>query len=242
MKRKSLISKIENYVREVMAGQNGTLTIAHDISHVQRVRKWALEIAGAEKYPNPEMVEIAALLHDIGLTRLKENDDRTKHGAVSAEMAGEFLRSNSDLNAEEIGIISDAILHHSLPPSIVQEHLREVGEKGKLVEILRDADIMDAVGVVGIVRGIASHYYLPEYDPENIRGDFWGMSANKYRSLPPVQTIVDQLNQQTGYLGNFHTATARNLAGPLIAYMREFVLQLEREVNHVAEGEYIPNR
>jgi len=56
-----LISKTENYAREVMSQQEGIMMLAHDFKHVDRVRNWALVIADAERFPNMEMVEVTAL-------------------------------------------------------------------------------------------------------------------------------------------------------------------------------------
>ncbi len=45
-----------------------------------------------------------------------------------------------------------------------------------------------------------------------------------------VKTIIDQVNQQIRYYDILHTRTARQIAAPLVRYMQDYVLQLEREI------------
>jgi hypothetical protein len=98
------IQQIEEYVRQTMAGVAGSdLEIGHDFKHVDRVRRWALEIAEEEGYADLERVEAAALLHD--------------------------------------------------------------------------ADILDMLGAVGVMRAFTSKYTLPEHDPQNVKGETWEMAA-----------------------------------------------------------------
>ena len=56
------IQQIEIYVKGLKIKE-----ASHGFKHVKRVRNWALLIAKKEGYKDLEMVEAAALLHDIGL-------------------------------------------------------------------------------------------------------------------------------------------------------------------------------
>jgi uncharacterized protein len=240
----NLVTRTEQYVRETMSLIDSTLTIAHDFKHVDRVRNLALTIARGERYPHLEILEVTALLHDIGLVQVsdgKDQKDRSTlppHGPVGAEIAAKFLRDNS-LWAEDIDLIADAIRHHSDPPLVMAEHLKTAGERGKLMAILTDADMTDALGAVGIMRAFTSKYFLPEYDPANIKGIAWSLSDEEYRArfavhpgqaVVPVNYIIDQINQQIRYYDGLHTDTARKLAAPLVQFMKDFVLQLESEI------------
>lgn len=211
-----------------MVQQEGTMTIAHDFKHIDRVRNWALVIADAERFPNLEIVEVTALLHDIGLSHLNEGDERKEHGPLGAEIAKTYLRANSSLSAEQIDQIADAVYYHSLHPEAVLEHLQALGEKGKLLEIVRDADNMDALGAIGLMRAFTSKYFLPDYIPASIKGNNWGLTSG----FQPVNNIMDQINQQLRYYDNLHTITAKNLGQPLVEYMKDFVMQLEYEIDY----------
>ena len=243
MNRNDLILRTEEYVRETMAPREGILMITHDFKHVDRVRNWVLVIAGKESFTNLEIVEVTALLHDIGLAGMKAGEQRKGHGPLGAEIAVKYLRDNSSLTTEDIAWIADVIRYHSSSPSMVEEHLRSLGDKGKLLEIIRDGDNLDALGAVGLMRAFTAQYYLPEYDPLNIKGDAWALSSSEFQKrfgiepkegLAPVNTIIDQISQQIGHYDNLHTRTARNLATPLVHFMKSFVLQLEHEIAHRA--------
>ena len=148
------IQQIESYVRQSMSTVTAPdLRIAHDFKHVDRVRGWALCIASSEAIQDLELVEATALLHDIGLTRV-EVEQRSQHAQVGAEIAAQFLREHQLFSEEEIGIITDAIRCHSSPC-----------DGGALGEILRDADKLDALGAVGIMRAFTSKYTLSRNTP-----------------------------------------------------------------------------
>lgn len=43
---------------------------------------------------------------------------------------------------------------------------------------------------------------------------------------------MDQINQHIRSYNNLHTITAKNLGQPLVKYMKDFVIQLERDIDH----------
>lgn len=226
-----IIKAVEDYVRRAMTG-----VVAHDFKHVDRVRRWALQIAKEEGFEDLEMVEIAALLHDIGLPQVDEDSERSRHGSLGAEIAESFLKENTTIAEEQIEQITLAIRHHCSPPSLVADLLRTIGEKGRLIAIIRDADTMDAIGAVGLMRAFTSKAAKPEYDPENFKGDTWGLSGIEFderfaQGLGIGETIIDQINFQISYYDNLNTGTARRLAKPLVDFMKEYVVQLKHEIN-----------
>ena len=221
----SAIDRIERYVRETMGQtQDPHLRLAHDYKHVDRVRRWALRIAEEEGYSELLLAEAAALLHDIGLAHLAPGIPRSQHGAVGAEVAARYLRQEGSLSETERGTIVEAVGCHNV-----------LGCGGTLAAILRDADMLDALGAVGIMRAFVSKYAQPEYDPANVRGETWGLTTRDYdrrfatgEGIGP--TIVDQINFQISFAGNLSTESAQRAAVPLVAHMRGFLLQLEHEV------------
>ncbi len=209
------ICQIEGYAQEIM----NRCEAAHDYKHVDRVRRWAVRIAEAEGYQHTDLVQTAALLHDIGLV-----DGRTGHGPRGAEMAAQFLRENGLFSAPEIKEIAMAIGNHT-----------SLDGEGTLDVILRDADILDLLGPVGIMRAFTSKAAQPEYRPDNVKGDTWGITAvevtTRFTSGQGVgHTIVDQLNFQISCYENLYTTAAQEWARPLQAYMRSFLCELESQV------------
>ena len=226
------IKQVEDYVKATMTG-----AVAHDFKHADRVRHWALRIAEEEGYEDLEIVEVAALLHDIGLPSVDEERERDKHGQVGAEIAGRFLKEKFPLTKEQIEQITSAIRHHCSPPSLVTDLLNDMGEKGRLIGIIRDADMMDVIGAVGLMRAFTSKAVKPEYDPGNIKGDTWGLSSREFderfaEGLGIGEAIIDQINFQMSCYDNLTTEAAKRLAWPLVEFMKEYIAQLEHEINN----------
>jgi uncharacterized protein len=217
------IQPIEQFVRNVMAHPvHPAMMVAHEFEHVDRVRRWALHIAHNEGFPDQDVVEAAALLHDVGLAVVAE---RRQHASVGAEMATQFLHGLQLFTDREIEAITEAIRHHSA-----------LEGAGQLGAILRDADMLDMFGAVGIMRAFTSKYNLPPYDPANVRGETWNLSAADFTHRFSAGTgvgshIVDQINFQISCYSNLQTTTARRIAKPLIAFMQAFLAQLEAESN-----------
>ena len=215
--------RIEDHVRRTRAGvAGGDLAIGHDLKHVDRVRRWALFIAGGEGFPDQELLASAALLHDVGLAHVVE---RSQHAAVGAEVAAQFLQEEGLFAAEERAAIVDAVRHHNA-----------LGDLRPLATLVRDADILDVLGAVGVMRAFTTKYALPEYDPRNVKGETWQMTARdvdrRFAEGRGVGAhIVDQINFQASCYENLRTATAKRAAAPLVAYMRAFLIQLESEID-----------
>ena len=65
---------------------------------------------------------------------------------------------------------ADAIRHRSDPPLATAEYLKQLKDRAGLFKILRNADVTDATGAVGLMRAFTSKSFLPEYDPGDIKG------------------------------------------------------------------------
>lgn len=227
-----IVRLAEEAAREALKGQVG-----HDFSHVDRVRHWALQIASAEGYPDLEMVEVTALLHDIGRglrgsgqpegTQAEMASPRTNHGELGAQMAGDLLRRWDACDPEVVIEVTQAIRLHS----VMEE------SDSLLAAILRDADMLDSLGAAGLMRAFTSKAGVPEYDPEDVRGKTWGLGRHEWDARFDAgqgvgRFISDQVNFQIHFHENLNTASARRIADPLVEYMRGFLLQLESEVSH----------
>lgn len=222
------IQQIEAYAEQMLAGPFvvEAFRIAHDLLHVRRVYANTMRLAQAEGYPHLDRVAAAALLHDIGLPVV---DKRGDHPRVGAELAAQFLRENELFAPDEIAEICEAIVHHG----------RLDGDT-PLINILRDADILDLLGTVGIMRAFTSKAHLPVYDPAHPRGETWGITAAEFTQrfqagLGMGSTILDQINFQLSCYENLNTATAKEWGGPLRDTMRQFVIQFAREASRYLE-------
>lgn len=217
----SIITQIEDYVKETMASYcNPDLKIAHDFSHVDRVRRWAVRFAQAEGGFEREVVEATALLHDVGLSFVEHARD---HARVGAEIADKYLCEQAFFAPVTNQAIVEAIACHS-----------SLSGGGALGALLRDADMMDLFGAIGISRALTSKYMKPMYEQTAVKGTTWGYTAPQFTErfqagLGAGNTIVDQLNFHISCYENLTTKTAKQLAKPLVAVVRAFVQQLEVE-------------
>ena len=131
-----LIRQVAAAARELMAGQQA----GHGIDHVQRVVTLARQIH-IEAGGDPQIIELAAWLHDVGDAKFHDGKER------SAEFAGEILGelSAGQATIEHVCNIVDNISYRK------GVHPDALTLEGKVVQ---DADRLDALGAVGIVRTI----------------------------------------------------------------------------------------
>ena len=202
---------------------NPDLRLAHDYAHVDRVRHWAVRIAHGEGYPHREFVEGAALLHDIGLAFVT---DRKDHAAAGAAHADAYLQAHTDYPPPVIAAIAEAIRTHS-----------GLTGGGDLGAMLRDADMLDLFGPVGIMRACVAQYATQPYDPEAIKGTTWGCTSAQFtqrftngHGVGP--TIMDSLNFHISCGENLSTATAKALAMPLLAYTQAYIREFAAQVGN----------
>jgi len=114
----------------------------HGWPHVERVLGLALKLA--EKYYDRidlEALVVAVLLHDIG--RRFEEDYGQHHAVISASLARRILVAMS-YSEEFVEKVEQIILSHSFSLKNKAETLE--------AKILSDADKLDAIGAIGVVR------------------------------------------------------------------------------------------
>lgn len=221
---KTKIEMIESYVKQLMdTVVSLDLRIAHDFKHVGRVRGWALCIARDEGL-DLELVEAAALLHDIGLTSVKV-EQRGKHAQIGADLARLFLGKQRLFTDGETEAVVEAIRFHSSPAG-----------GGVIGQVLRDADKLDAMGAVGLMRAFTPKYAKAEYDPQNAKGSTWQMTMGEFERRFSEgkgigDYILDQVNFQISFYDELSTETAKRIGKPLLDFMKAYVVQLDYEIH-----------
>lgn len=131
----SIVKVVEELVKSVMSSDP-----VHGYPHVERVRRLALSIASNYPGVDMEVVEVAALLHDIGRNAPPTEGD---HAARSARVAKVLLEALG-LPAGKVELVVEAISTHS--------YSRGKEPVSTEAKILSDADKLDALGAVGIAR------------------------------------------------------------------------------------------
>lgn len=131
-----IIRSTINYIEDLFRGNAG----GHDAAHSLRVYRNAMMIAEKEEKADPEIVALAALLHDA-------DDHKLFHTENNANVRS-FLAENR-VSEEKIDQICTAINSVSFS--------RNRGKTPETLEgkIVQDADRLDALGAIGIARTFA---------------------------------------------------------------------------------------
>jgi len=138
--------KILTLIRD-FALKNSEKDDIHGFSHVERVYNLCLEFGKTLK-ANLKILQIAALLHDIGRIHEKTNiKNKKNHAELSAKIASEFLASlGISISQEESNQIIHCIRSHSFSNKSNPRTLE--------AKILSDVDKLDALGAIGLYRTI----------------------------------------------------------------------------------------
>lgn len=124
------------------------------LAHVRRVLRLAEDI-GAELAYDRHAFAIAAYLHDWGaFPRYRQTG--VGHALRSRQVAETEILPRMDLTDEQVGLILDAIERHDY------RDLRPVFSVEAL--LLREADFLDFLGVIGVVREYTGELAPGPYD------------------------------------------------------------------------------
>ena len=194
--------------------------LAHDAEHVLRVHTWALRLA-PEAGADPDLAGAAALVHDLVFVP-KDGADRATGGERSAAAAPAVL-AEAGYDPTEIAVIAEAVRTSSW-----SRGLAPTCPEGA---VLQDADRLDALGAIGLLRTAAcgQHMSRPDrpgrfYDPED-------PLATGGRTLDDRRQVVDHLPAKLLRLAaGMHTPTAQAEAARRHAWLAAFTAELAAEL------------
>lgn len=167
----------------------------HDWFHVERVYKNSLLIATQEEC-DLNIVKLAALLHDIADSKFHNGDE-----TIGPKVAREFLESQK-ASEEVISHVVNIIENISFKGGNFEKKFTS-----KELEIVQDADRLDALGAIGIARtfnygGFKNRpLYLPDTAP-NLH-----MTKEEYKNseaptlnhfYEKLLLLKDKMNTETG--------------------------------------------
>ena len=135
---KTILEDLKREVQKRFKKSKGS----HDWEHTERVFTLCQRIGKKEK-ANRTILEIAAILHDIGRTAEDRSKGKIDHAAQGAIMARKIL-SSYHLSDQEVEAIIHCIATHRFRGHQIPQ--------SKEAKILYDADKLDAIGAVGIGR------------------------------------------------------------------------------------------
>ena len=210
----TLITACISFVKTTLSGAEG----GHDWFHIERVWKNARLIAAKEQC-DLEVVELAALLHDIADSKFHDGDEE-----IGPRKAKEYLESQN-LDAEKIAHVIAIIENVSFKGG----HNLRTHESIEL-DIVQDADRLDAIGAIGIARtfnygGFKNRaLFDPEIEP-NLK-----MTKEEYKksSAPTINHFYEKLLLLKDLM---NTKTGKSIALERHRYMEGFLNQFFAEWN-----------
>ena len=215
MTSESSLQIIENaisFVKKELENAEG----GHDWFHIERVYKNSVLITSEEK-ADPLIVALGALLHDIADSKFHNGDE-----TVGPKVAREFLLTQ-DLPEEHITHIVKIIENISFKGGNKPSEF-----KSKELEIVQDADRLDALGAIGIARTFNYGGFKNRtlYNPD-IRPNL-NMTPFEYKAseAPTINHFYEKLLLLKDLM---NTKTGKRIAQERHVYMENFLAQFYAE-------------
>lgn len=215
MNKAQIIANTEAFVKETLKNAEG----GHDWFHILRVWNNAKLIAKTENV-NTFIVELGALLHDIADSKFHNGDE-----TVGPKIARKFLK-NEGVSEEIIIHIENIIKFISFKQSLTSEEKFTTPE----LNVIQDADRLDAIGAIGIARcfNYGGFKNRPLYNPEITPN--LNMSKEEYKKseAPTINHFYEKLLLLKDRM---NTSTGKQIAEERHVYMETFLQQFYDEWN-----------
>ncbi len=190
--RETLINNTVDFVKQTLANAEG----GHDWWHIYRVWQLSKQIASKEENVDMLIVELGALLHDIADSKFHDGDEE-----IGPRLATEFLKQEN---------VEDSVVEHVV--NIIQNiSFKNSFDKqtfsSKELDIVQDADRLDAIGAIGIARtfNYGGHKGRTLYDPAIKPEENLNKETYKKSTAPTINhfyekllLLKDKMNTKTG--------------------------------------------
>ena len=210
-------SQIESciaFVKMTLAGAEG----GHDWFHIERVWKNAKLIASGEEC-DLEVVELAALLHDIADSKFHGGDEE-----IGPKKAREYL-TTAGIGSRKVNQIVAIIENVSFKGGHNTRNHSSIE-----LDIVQDADRLDAIGAIGIARTFNYGGFKNRaiYDP-SIAPNL-NMSKEEYKksTAPTINHFYEKLLLLKDLM---NTESGKRIAEQRHQYMEGFLNQFYNEWN-----------
>ena len=214
MTNNQLIEKTKSFVKATLANAEG----GHDWFHTLRVYNNAILISKDEKV-DEFIVALGALLHDIADSKFEDGDE-----TVGPKIAREFLFKHN---------VDSLVIEHVI--NIIENISFKGGNEAQQfksgeLDVIQDADRLDAIGAVGIARcfnygGFKNRaIYNPEIEPN------LNMSKEEYKksTSPTINHFYEKLLLLKDRM---NTKTGKQLAENRHQFMEGYLNQFYAEWN-----------
>ena len=207
-----LISKTILFVRNQLQNAEG----GHDWFHIERVYKNAIAISENEKC-NKTIVQLGALLHDIADSKFHNGDE-----SIGPKIARTFLESEK-VDAETINHVINIIENISFKGGNFEKKFNSIE-----LEIVQDADRLDAIGAIGIARtfNYGGFKNRPLYDPAVSPNLHMSKEEYKNSEAPTINHFYEKLLLLKDKM---NTETGKKIAQQRHRFMETFLSQFYAE-------------
>lgn len=210
----NLIQKTILFVKQQLHGAEG----GHDWFHIERVFRNATSIAEGENC-NMLVVQLGALLHDVADSKFHNGDE-----TIGPKVARDFLEREG-VDEETITHVIAIIENISFKGGIFEKKFSSIE-----LDIVQDADRLDAIGAIGIAR--AFNYggfknralHDPAIEPK------MNQTKEEYKKST-APTITHFYEKLLLLKDRMNTETGKKLAEGRHKYMEDFLSQFYAEWN-----------
>ena len=215
MTENQLIETTKIFVKETLKHAEG----GHDWFHTERVYKNALLISKTEAV-DIFVVQLGALLHDIADSKFHDGDE-----TLGLQMAREFLFKRN-VDSSVIEHVVNIIKHISFKNSLDGKS----SFTSKELEVIQDADRLDAIGAIGIARcfNYGGFKNRPLYDPSIPPNSNMTKEDYKTSSSPTLNHFYEKLLLLKDKM---NTKTGKQIAQNRHQFMELYIKQFYAEWN-----------
>lgn len=198
---------------------------AHNIDHVMRVYNLCKIISVTEDDVDMNILEPAALLHDIART-IESNDTSgdIDHAVLGSQMAVEILE-DLGYQENEIKRIQHCILTHRYRTGYIPQTIE--------AKILFDSDKLDVIGSVGITRTFMLAGQFGQRIGSNFSDDYMNSNIVENGRIKDVSKHSPMMEYEYKFKkipSKLFTQKGREIGNTRLDFMKEFFERLEKEI------------
>ncbi len=210
----SIITNTIDFVKQTLKNAEG----GHDWWHIFRVWNNTKLILKSEK-ANTLVCELGALLHDIADHKFHDGDEEK-----GVNMAKVFLQDQK-LDSKIIEAVLDIIKNISFSKNIESNEAKSIE-----LEIVQDADRLDAIGAIGIARAFNYGGFKNRkmYDPDIKAKNYTSTKEYVKSDAPTINHFYEKLLLLKDLM---NTETGKEIANQRHNYMQDFLNQFYKEWN-----------
>ncbi len=212
MESLTIIEKTRNFVKaKLKDAEKG-----HDWFHIERVYKLALKLAKTEG-GDMFVIQMAALLHDISDAKFNGGDE-----TAGKMQTIKFLKS-LNLSNEKLQQIAGIVDKVSFKGGLNDEQ-----DKSIELQIVQDADRLDAIGAIGIARTFHYGGYKNReiYNPARSPQKYQSVEEYHKSDSPTINHFYEKLLLLKDRM---NTVAGRQLAQKRHAFMEQFLEEFYAE-------------